>query len=79
MKKIFIILSLLVIGLPVMCDDVAEEITVPKSEVIPAQSIIKLLILLEKNCPQGGRNFVKQVMKMRFTKIVMMFLIFSVS
>lgn len=57
MKKIFIILSLLVIGLPVMCDDVAEEITVPKSEVIPAQSIIKPADPVREELPPRWSEF----------------------
>ena len=57
MKKIFIILSLLVIGLPVMCDDAAEEITVPKSEVIPAQSIIKPADPVREELPPRWSEF----------------------
>lgn len=57
MKKIFITLSLLVIGLPVMCDDVAEEITVPKSEVIPAQSIIKPADPVREELPPRWSEF----------------------
>ncbi len=57
MKKIFIILSLLVIGLPVMCDDVAEEITVPKSEVIPAQSIMKPVVPVREELPPRWSEF----------------------
>ena len=57
MKKIFIILSLLVIGLPVMCDDVVEEITVPKSEVIPAQSIMKPVVPVREELPPRWSEF----------------------
>ena len=57
MKKIFITLSLLAIGLPVICDDVAEEITVPKSEVIPAQSIMKPVVPVREELPPRWSEF----------------------
>lgn len=57
MKKIFITLSLLAIGLPVICDDAAEEITVPKSEVIPAQSIIKPADPVREELPPRWSEF----------------------
>lgn len=57
MKKIFITLSLLAIGLPVMCEDVAEEITVPKSEVIPAQSIMKPVVPVREELPPRWSEF----------------------
>ena len=41
MKKILLLASLLVIGMPGISEDVIEEISVPMSEVIPAQEIVK--------------------------------------
>ncbi len=57
MKRVLLLASLLVIGMPVICDDTVEEISIPKSEVIPVQEIIKPVDSVREELPPRWSEF----------------------